>query len=131
MMQLLDLIRFGLLLTGLTYILTKSTIFGMVRIPLLVLFRKLPLGSWFAVLLYCPACASFWFGVALARAHLWPLQHVLWGHLDAAISSCGFIAVVMNDVASDVWIHEEAQVRRFLGLDPVEPTTEDQPRDKT
>lgn len=124
--SLLALVRFELLVLGLTYILTRSTIFGLVRVVLLYVLTWIPamFGTWLAVLLYCPACASFWIALVLAKWHLWPLHAALWGNLDAAVCSCGLIAVVTNNLSSDVWDAERAVAARHFAA-------KDQPRDQT
>jgi hypothetical protein len=81
-------IGFILLLWGLVYLLTSSSIFVRVRII------AMAIGPRVGQLAYCPACSGFWFGALLAALGAWPLEPIVWGPLDAAVSSCGLMGAV-------------------------------------
>ena len=97
----MDVLRFVLLLSGLTYLLTQSSL-GM--------FVRAPLGNrnvWVAMLLYCPACSGFWFGFGLGALGLWPFEAVLFAPLEAAVGSTAMMALWAHYVPSDAWAAEQ------------------------
>lgn len=86
---ILFLLRWALLMLGLIYLATESTIFAL---PRMVLVNRHV--AW-ATLLYCPACMGFWLGLLTGWLDLWPFPGVaaiqsgiagvavgaLWGHI--------------------------------------------------
>lgn len=82
------MIGFVLLLWGLVYLLTSSSIFARVRI---IATR---IGPRTGQLAYCTACSGFWFGGSLALLGAWPLDTVVWAPLDAAVSACGLMGAM-------------------------------------
>lgn len=61
-----DLVRYILVTCGVLYLISFSTIFGMIRVAIA---RR---GYWRAVFIYCPACCGFWLGCALGALGYWP-----------------------------------------------------------
>lgn len=101
-MNLWLLLRFLLLLSGLTYLLTRSAIF----LPV----RTLPLPCFFTVGLYCPACAGFWLGGALAALGYWPFPATFtWSApLEAAVCSVALMhAWGEHFFDNSVWAREQ------------------------
>lgn len=79
------LIRFTLLTIGLTYLLTQSSVFVLLRVWI---NEKSPLlGS----LVYCPACSGYWVGFTLWFVGVYPLPTIL-GPIDAGVAACGLMA---------------------------------------
>lgn len=78
--SILGLIRFTILVIGLTYYITGSVIFSVVRTQIR---RRLPGLTYF---IYCPMCIGTWVGLFLALAGIQPLSgtlHAPW--LDAMV----------------------------------------------
>lgn len=89
------MIEFALMLWGLTYLLTASSIFAPVR-RLLV---RVPFG----VMVYCPPCSGFWIGGVIAAGTGWPWRTLIYAPLDAAIASAGMMAIVASYVPSNAY----------------------------
>jgi hypothetical protein len=79
---MLKLIHFVLTVLGLTYIVTQSSIMAPLRMAIAKRSALL------AQLIYCPACAGFWVGMAVAAVRDSGLHDVL----TAAIVACGLMA---------------------------------------
>jgi len=83
------MIQYTLILIGLIYIVTQSTIFSFFRIQIA------KLGAIAKLLIYCPACSGFWIGAIISLCGLWPYEtgHILISVLQSAISACGIGAL--------------------------------------
>lgn len=68
MTQLNITFHYMLLLWGILYFITQSSIFGGVRMLVLAKARQL------GMLLYCPACTGFWIGLLLGGSRWFPLE---------------------------------------------------------
>ncbi len=81
-------LRFGLVLSGLTYLVTQSAILSPLR-------RFVGSGPvLLAVFVYCAACVGFWVALVLGIAGLWPPGHGSAGWaLEAAVAGCGLMAM--------------------------------------
>lgn len=100
-MTILLLIRFVMLTLGLTYIVTQSSIFILLRLWLNAKAQLL------GTLIYCPACSGFWIGMVLGLLGAWPLPTIL-GPLDAAIAACGLMATwAMTCITTTSWELEQ------------------------
>lgn len=98
-----DWLTYVLLLAGVMYLVTQSTIFAAFRIA----FAH---GSmWRASFIYCPACVGFWTGLALGNYGYWPPQQ--WG-MKAAIESA-FAAMALGAVWG-TWFGSEATLEGEL-----------------
>lgn len=94
---MVELLQFALLVIGITYLLTKSTILVFWRLLISTTLGKLPaLGPMFMVLIYCPPCTSFWVGLALGHTILHGLM------------AMGLVALVTESLNLDVFSHEQA-----------------------
>ncbi len=80
-------IRYLLLMWGLQYLLTQSTIFGPIRI-----FWGHQ-SQWRTMLVYCPPCVGFWFGVLAGHFGYWP--PIEWGWRAALESGIASAALGM------------------------------------
>jgi hypothetical protein len=98
------MIAFVLMLWGLTFLLTASAIFAPVRVAVSNVFPQL------GQLVYCPGCAGFWIGGALALVSTWPLPTILWPPLDAAIASAGLMHAAGFYVPSEAWKIEQGEL---------------------
>lgn len=83
------MIQYTLILVGLIYIISQSTIFSFLRV------RIARLSILTMALIYCPACTGFWVGAILGFLGLWPYitGHILISVLQSAISACGIGAL--------------------------------------
>lgn len=88
MQQILQLVHWLLITLGLTYLLTQSSVFYLVRAKMLAIHPLL------GQLVYCPACSGFWIG-ATTYFYAWPF-HTWLGALDSAIAACGLMATWAN-----------------------------------
>ncbi len=95
------MIQFVLMLWGLVYLLTTSSIFAGVRMAAMDLHPML------GQLVYCPACSGFWIGGLLSVVSAWPLPPLLWAPLDAAISSTGIMAIASAYIPSGAYDAEQ------------------------
>jgi hypothetical protein len=92
MHELLELVRFLLVLLGVVYLVTASTIAGIFRI----LVSK---GSYTRTqLFYCPACFGFWVGAVLGLLGYWPFTRTL----PLAAFEAGMAAMVAGSLFSNV-----------------------------
>lgn len=98
------LVKFTLLVLGITYIITQSAIGTPVR---LVVSK---LGRFFAALIYCPACTGFWVGGTLGALGYkpWPMFSHPQLILETAIAGCALMALWKEyGPQVDVWALEQ------------------------
>jgi hypothetical protein len=95
------MIAFVLMLWGLVFLLTSSSIFAPVRVALHGVHPLL------GMLTYCPACSGFWIGGTLALVSTWPLPTIVWAPLDAAIASAGLMEAAAHWFPSRAWDVEQ------------------------
>lgn len=103
-------ISYALVVIGLVYLLTQSTIFA----PLRMIFRetigKFPLGGHFlAVLIYCPTCSAFWFGCGVQKFfNMYPVNsfHPI---LESGVAAVGLLTLVKGSFDVDRWTLESLE----------------------
>lgn len=112
---MLELIRFGLLVVGLVYIVTQSSIFTIMR--MLVVRTKIFM---LAQLFYCPACMGFWMGLGLGALGYWPLAtHAWWMVLLESALTGTAVGAVWKEYGPqiDVWSLEVEPLMVEAGSD--------------
>lgn len=87
MRELLDLIRWAVVVSGCIHLVTASAIFSSVR-------TLLARGSRFRTgLLYCGACTGFWVGIAVGACRVWPLSTGAVAIVESALGALALGAV--------------------------------------
>jgi hypothetical protein len=81
------MIEYVLLLLGVTYIITQSSILALVRQEIRA---RVPL---LGVLVSCPACAAFWIGAVFGACGLWPFAVRIAASVDSAVAACALGAL--------------------------------------
>lgn len=83
------MLRWVLLLIGVTYLITEAGIMMSFRVA----FSRAALdanpraGTFAFTLIYCPSCIGFWVGVALGALHHWPFDHGYWSILESGLAA--------------------------------------------
>lgn len=94
------LVHWALVIGGIIYVISRSTIGGPVRKTIGLLLKPWPLfRDWARGLIYCTACTGFW--VSLAAVDLWPFDGPLW----AKMLGAGFAGVALGTLwgATPMW----------------------------
>lgn len=109
-MTLDQLVLFLLEVFGVVYVTTASVIAA----PLRLLFvRRVRVGPFWRVLIYCPKCQAFWIGAALA---LWKAPDDVVGIVRSAVIAMGAVAALP---AFSTWANDAYAVETYE--EPVAP----------
>lgn len=103
-----------LMLFGLVYLVTESTI----MMPVRMFFTK-HLGVVFEILIYCGPCSAFWIGLVLASLGYWPQQGP-WALGECAVASVALVSAWQHVTGSGTaWLNEQPPK-----LDSLDDTTQ-------